>query len=163
MIQVRKATNDDIMGIQHVAHVTWHDTYEHTMRPDTRAHFLAEFYNEESLARSLKREDAVFLVAEQQGHIVGFVQALPRPQSGYEITRAYVLPKYQRQGVGSQLHAELVSQLPDQRFWAIVQRENHGAIAFYRNHGFEQQRELELPIYGETLNFVELSLICAAD
>lgn len=157
MIQVRKATNDDIVGIQQVAHVTWHDTYEHTMRPDTRAHFLVEFYSEESLAHSLQRQDAVFLVAEKEGQIIGFVQALPRPHLGYEITRAYVLPKYQHQGVGSQLHTELVSQLPDQSLWAIVQRDNYVAIAFYRKHGFEQQRELELPIYGETPNFIEFA------
>lgn len=157
MTQVRKATRKDILGIQQVAHVTWHDTYEHIMRPDTRAHVLAEFYSEESLALSLERQEAVFLVAEEQGRIVGFVQALPRPHSGYEITRTYILPQYQRQGVGSKLHSELVKQLPDQSLWAIVHRDNHAAIAFYHTHGFEQQRQLELPLFSETLTFVELA------
>ncbi len=156
MIQVRKATDNDVLGIQQVAHVTWHDTYEHTMRPDTRAQVLVEFYSEESLAHSLERQEAVFLVAEEQGHIIGFAQALPRPHSGYEITRTYILPQYQRKGVGSKLQAELVKQLPGQNLWVFVERNNQGAIAFYRSHGFEPQREVELPVFGETLVFVEM-------
>lgn len=156
MIQVRKATSEDILGIQQVAHVTWHDTYEHIMRPDTRAHVLAEFYSEESLERSLARQETVFLVAEEQGRIIGFAQALPRPHSGYEITRTYILPKYQRKGVGSKLQAELGNQLPDQTLWVFVLQNNHGALAFYQSHGFKPQREVELPLFGETLFFVEL-------
>ena len=157
MIQVRKAKSEDVLGIQQVAHVTWHDTYEHIMRPDTRAHVLAEFYSEESLACSLERDETAFLVAEEQGRIIGFAQALPRPHSGYEVTRTYILPQYQRKGVGTQLNAELANNLPGQTLWVFVERDNHGALAFYRAQGFEQQRELELPIYSETLPFVEMA------
>ena len=157
MIQVRKATREDILGIQQVAHVTWHYTYEHIMRPDTRALVLAEFYSEESLACSLEHKEIAFLVAEEAGRIIGFAQALPRPQSGYEVTRTYILPQYQRKGVGTQLTAELAKSLPGQTLWVFVERENQGALAFYRTQGFKQQRELELPIYSETLPFIELS------
>jgi ribosomal protein S18 acetylase RimI-like enzyme len=157
LIQVRKATINDIIGIQQVAHLTWHSAYEHTMRPDTRAQILAEFYNEQSLARSLEREEALFLVAEEQDRIIGFVQALPRPCSGYEITRIYILPQWQQKGVGSQLYAALVEHLPNQALSAIVQRDHQAAIAFFKKHGFVQQRELELPVFGETLTFVELA------
>lgn len=157
LIQVRNATTNDILSIQQVAHVTWHHAYEHSMRPDTRAQVLAEFYSEESLARSLERKGAVFLVAEEQDRIIGFLQALPRPRSGYEITRIYVLPQWQRKGVGSQLYAALAEQLPTQPLWTLVQRDDQAAIAFFKKHGFGQQRELELPVFGETLPFVELA------
>jgi len=157
LIQVRKATINDILGIQQVAHITWHSAYERIMRPDTRAQVLAEFYNEESLKRSLERKETLFLVAEEQDRIVGFVQALPRPLSGYEITRIYILPQWQRIGVGSQLYAALAEQLPDQTLWSIVQRDNQAAIAFFQKHGFVQQRQLELPLFGENLTFVELA------
>ena len=118
MIQVRKATREDILGIQQVAHVTWHYTYEHIMRPDTRALVLAEFYSEESLACSLERKEIAFLVAEEAGRIIGFAQALPRPQSGYEVTRTYILPQYQRKGVGTQLN--LPRAYPDRLFGYLL-------------------------------------------
>ncbi|NLY54338.1 MAG: GNAT family N-acetyltransferase [Firmicutes bacterium] len=157
MMKIRKATHEDILDIQQVAHITWHTTYERTMRPDTRANILAEFYSEESLASSLNNDKTILLVAELEGCIVGFAQALPHPCSGYEVTRIYILPSYQRQGIGAHLLAELSQALSGQCLWAIVEKDNQPALNFYQKHGFVQRRELQLPLFGETLPFVELT------
>lgn len=100
MFTVRKAKEKDILGIQQVAHVAWHHTYEHTMRPDTRSQILTEFYGEKVLNATLMRPEVATFVAKAAGRVVGFVQALPHPVRGYEINRFYILPKYQKQGIG---------------------------------------------------------------
>lgn len=156
---IRPATENDVQGIQHVAHVAWHVTYEGIIRPETRANILSEFYSEESLLRSLQRSGAVFFVAVEGERVVGFAQVLPRPRmvADYELTRIYVLPDWQRKGVGSKLLEAVEAALPDQRLWVIVERDNKGAVEFYEAKGFTRQRDLELPLFGENLPFVELS------
>lgn len=154
-MKIRRATLEDIWGIQQVAHEAWHVTYEHSMRPDTRANYLAEFYSEESLARSLVRDDVVLLVVEKQDEIIGFVQALPCV-TDYEISRIYILPQYQGQGIGTQLLARLAVALPERHLWVIVEKHNRVALNFFQGQGFTVTRQLDLPIYGETVSFVEL-------
>ncbi len=156
---IRPATANDVQGIQHVAHVAWHVTYEGIIRPETRANILSEFYSEESLLRSLQRNGAVFFAAVEGQRVIGFAQVLPRPRTtgDYELTRIYVLPDCQRKGVGSQLLAAVEAALPDQHLWVIVERDNKGALEFYRSKGFTKRRELELPVFGENLPFVEMN------
>lgn len=156
-MNIRKATKNDILGIQQVAEVGWHSAYEGIVRPDTRANILAEFYSEESLTHSLQRNDAVFLVAEEDGAVVGFTQALPRPASGgYELTRLYILPDYQRRGIGRQFLQSMEQLLAGQSIWVMVEKNNQSAVDFCQAMGFRRQREVQLPVFAENLPFVEM-------
>jgi ribosomal protein S18 acetylase RimI-like enzyme len=156
-MNIRRATLEDILGIQQVAHVSWHSAFEGIMRPDTRANILSEFYSEESLTHSLQRRDSVFLVALERDKVVGFVQALPRPgNGGYELARLFILPNYQRQGIGRQLLQQVESLLAGQTLWAMVEKNNQKAVAFCQAMGFCRQRELQLPVFGENLPFMEM-------
>lgn len=157
MIKIRRAVAQDIAGVRQVAAIAWHHTYEKTMLPATRDQVLAGFYSQEGLIKSLQNPEIVLLVAEHDGAIVGFSQALPRPQSGYEVNRTYILPQYQRQGIGKQLFKGLASELPGEMFWVIIEKHNQAAISFYQGLGFKLQREFPLPLFGETLPFVEMS------
>ncbi len=156
-MQIRKATNTDIPGIQQVAEHGWHAAYTGILRTETIENVLGEFYSEESLVHSLEHHATVFLVALADEQIVGFIQALPRPGStDYELTRLYVLPAYQRQGIGRDLLQAVLQQLGDQKVWVLVERDNHAAIAFFQAMHFKSNRAVELPVFGENLPFVEM-------
>lgn len=156
-MQIRKATNTDIPGIQQVAEIGWHAAYKGILRTETIENVLGEFYSEESLVHSLERHATVFLVAEADEQVVGFIQALPRPGSNdYELTRLYILPDYQRQGVGRGLLQSVEQQLSGQKIWVLVERDNHAAIAFFQAMNFKPNRAVELPVFGENLPFMEM-------
>ncbi|MGI6358589.1 MAG: GNAT family N-acetyltransferase [Bacillota bacterium] len=157
-MHIRRASKSDIQGIQRVAEVTWRSAYDGVLRPDTVDNVLAEFYSEDSLKHSLEHPAVVFLVAEDNEQVVGFIQALPRPgKTDYELTRLYILPEYQRRGIGRQLQLNVEQQLDGRRLWVLVEQDIRGAIAFFHALGFTGQRTLELPIFGETLPFLEMS------
>lgn len=153
---IRKAQGADIPAIQTVARVAWEHTYKEIMKPATRSHFLDEFYNYDALSKAQTIEPGGIWVAERDRRVVGFIQVVPMLDgSGLELTRLYVLPEFQRQGIGQALLEQVEAQFPSFSWWTLVEHEDHGAVAFYERNGFAKRRELMLNIFGEDLRFVE--------
>ncbi|KAF0197647.1 MAG: GCN5-related N-acetyltransferase [Bacillota bacterium] len=153
---IRKAQAADIPEVQAVARVAWEHTYKKIMKPATRSHFLDEFYNYNALYKALNIQPGGIWVAEQQGRVVGFIQVVPMlDRSGLELSRLYVLPHYQRQGIGQLLLNHVAAEYPSSSWWALVERDDNSAVEFYRKNDFEQRRDLILNIFGEDLNFLE--------
>jgi len=156
---IRLAEMSDIPSIQMVAHVAWEHTYREIMRPKTRSLFLDEFYNYEALSKALAVRPGGVWVAAEENLVVGFVQVVPMLDgTGLEITKLYVLPNYQRQGVGKLLLSAALESYPKTKWWALVERDDDKAVQFYRQQGFRKQRDLPLNLFGEELAFVEYSL-----
>ena len=158
---IRLAEMSDIPSIQMVARVAWEHTYREIMQPRTRSMFLDEFYNYEALSKALTvRPGGVWVVAEQ-AMLLGFIQVVPMLDgNGLEIARLYVLPNYQRQGLGKLLLSAAMEKHPKAKWWALVERDDDKAVQFYRQQGFRKQRDLTLNLFGEELGFVEYSLNC---
>lgn len=154
---IRKAQAADIPAIQTVARLAWEHTYKETMKPATRSRFLDEFYNYDALAKALKVQPGGIWVAEQQGKVVGFIQVVPMlGRSGLELSRLYVVPEHQRQGVGQSLVDLVGREYPTSSWWALVERNDNRAVEFYRKNGYEERRDLILNVFGEDLKFIEL-------
>jgi len=153
---IRIGTKADIPAIQAVARVAWEHTYKDIMRPETRSHFLDQFYNYEALAKALELQPGGIWVATVGATVAGFIQVVPMlDKSGLEVTRLYVLPECQRQGVGGSLLSAVMVAYPETKWWALVERDDHMAVAFYVKHFFKRGRDLVLNIMGEDLAFVE--------
>jgi len=156
---IRLAEMSDIPSIQMVARVAWEHTYREIMRPKTRSMFLDEFYNYEALSKALAVRPGGVWVATEGDLVVGFVQVVPMLDgTGLEIARLYVLPNYQRQGVGKLLLSAALESYPKTKWWALIERDDEKAVQFYRQQGFRKQRDLPLNLFGEELVFVEYSL-----
>ncbi len=87
--------------------------------------------------------DAEFLVAEQDGDVIGYLHydsEGPEP----ELHRIYVDPGRKRGGVGSALMRELHARLPPGRQYVLfVAEANTDAQAFYQRHGLVVERKVE--------------------
>lgn len=139
---VREATEQDIPGIIQCAAETWHDTYEDILGPRTIAAELAEYYNQQAIANHLKRPNSTFLVAEYKSQIIGFAQAYDHGPL-VELARLYVLPHYQRKGVGSALLRKAAEFVPAGKKLSLnVHRDNDKARNFYEKHGFRNKKGL---------------------
>ncbi|MBO5247560.1 MAG: ribosomal protein S18-alanine N-acetyltransferase [Eubacterium sp.] len=97
----------------------------------------------------LYREDVVFLVAEEAGHLLGYVGIYCTADEG-EITNVAVAPQARRKGVGYALLTQLMSELEIRELETIVLEvrvSNEAAIHLYEQMHFE--------IAGKRKNFYE--------
>ena len=143
-MSIRRAGLPDAKGIA-IVHVTaWQAAYRGLL-PDDALDRLSIDVGEKHWLERISRTAGHILVAEQEGHIVGFVacgssqdeDAVPaRVGEEYVI---YVHPEQWRQGHGAALMGEAAECLREDGFEEItvwVLKGNQGAIAFYEAAGF---------------------------
>lgn len=86
----------------------------------------------------LIRQDALFLVAEEDGEILGYIGILTVPEEG-EITNVCVRPSARRRHVGTRLLEALLDRMAARGIAVIhleVRESNTPAIALYEKFGF---------------------------
>lgn len=140
--QIRPATFTDVEAIRAIAWATWTETYRGLMAPKTQATILERWYSPEAIEAALGQGDQVFLVAEEAGAPCGFLQMRLVGPAMAELSRIYILPTYQRAGLGDRLfHQGLELLRARHRVRAVeltVEAANGPAQAFYEKHGFRK-------------------------
>ncbi len=105
-LHMRLACVQDAAGIAAVAQRTWQDTYADIIVPATQERFLGRWYTPAALREAIGRSESWFYVAAVGEDVIGFAQFVLRADRRGELTRIYVLPEWQRRGIGSQLLKE---------------------------------------------------------
>ncbi len=168
---LRQAQAKDCVAIRSVAQITWEATYAESVLKTNRTRMIATSYSDFALQRAFRREghDNWFWVAEScpDQKIIGFAEVSIRSQSPHEaeLTRIYVLPDWQRQGLGRSLVESLTAELkampgplrPPRLFLAVAAH-NQSAIAFYEQRGFQHKRDFEANLPGQVLAMREYVL-----
>jgi ribosomal protein S18 acetylase RimI-like enzyme len=169
---VRPARPDDIAAIQRVAREAWAATYAGIVYPEVQDNFINNGYAAPRLAQSISREgrDFWFKVAEitgDQPEIVGFAEVYLRPSLApdAELTRIYLLPSWQKKGLGKALLESEIEELRalrpglrPPRLWLSVAAENKKAIRFYEQRGFRFEKDFEATLPGQRLAMQEYVL-----
>jgi ribosomal protein S18 acetylase RimI-like enzyme len=127
---------------------------------------LSDEWARERLPAHAARGDFVFLIAREEGELVGFgygytgaygqwwtervalsltgaqrAEWLDPPH--YEIVELHVRPSRQRGGIGSQLLAQLLTRQPHDRALLSTQRGSRKARAFYAKNGWTELAEVD--------------------
>jgi len=155
---VRLAVVQDVVGIGNVARRTWKDTYTGIILPENQKRFLERWYTPAALEKAIGQDKSWFYVAVVEGRVIGFAQFVIRENRRGELTRIYVLPEWQRQGVGSRLLGEGVAILSAhgvEEVFAHVEKDNGKGIAFYERQGFCRGREFSVEMPEQDLELVE--------
>ena len=176
-VNIRAANVSDIPSIQDIARITWVDTYRGVIPEDAQAAVLNQAYSKEALSISIGRNQA-FLVAEvreapgaESATLAAYVDVDFDGQQ-MNLHRLYVLPQYQRLGLGQRLfEAAIQSTLgrmyerPDEpiRIVAHVERDNPRARTFYRKMGFIEGDEEIVVIGGISLPVIRISMTIKGD
>lgn len=140
-ITVRDAGPADAAAIARVARASWTETYRDIFEPDFIEDFLARHYEVGSLAAAAERAEgrgSVFLVAERDGDVIGFLQ-FGQGDRGPELARLYADPDSYGTGVGTALLSELHRRLDVRGIEAYVldvHARNERGRAFYDRQGF---------------------------
>jgi ribosomal protein S18 acetylase RimI-like enzyme len=161
-IKIRDGEFSDIRGMAQVRTITWRATYGGIVP----AEILANLSVDETQQRWEASWDDLtlrkfWLVAEtEQGEVVGFAGGgAERTQDGEydgEIYALYILPAYQKQGIGRRLVRAGVRRLLDRGFqhlliWVL---EDNPARAFYEALGGEAVRRQAIGFREVTLQEV---------
>lgn len=127
---------------------------------------LSDEWARERLPAHAERDDFLFLVAREEGAIVGFgygytgaygqwwtervAAALSASQRAewldaphFEVVELHVRPSAQRRGVGSALLAQLLSRQPHDRVVLSTQRGSRKARGFYAKNGWSELADVD--------------------
>ena len=151
---IRRATPNDVGGIQAVAWDSWESDYPFLSR-ESLERGIHEWYTDDRIRRALSNPSTLILVAEENGRVVGFshVWADFRRREG-NILRLYVHPGYRGRGIGRALYDESAATLAAEgvvRVQAETLAENPLGNEFYRGLGFVKTGERWTNVGGNWL------------
>jgi ribosomal protein S18 acetylase RimI-like enzyme len=134
--ELRAAVAGDAEALSALSKASYADAFGRFFKPaDLEAHLDAELSVDHW--QGYLAHDRV-LVCEADGALLGYIQLCAVP-GGVEISRVYVAPDRQGQGIGSRLLGTALD-LPEARdaptVWIEVWEHNHGARRLYERFGF---------------------------
>ncbi|MBD3208524.1 MAG: GNAT family N-acetyltransferase [Candidatus Nealsonbacteria bacterium] len=144
-IHIRKAVPGDIPGIRNVQKVTWLDTYTNKETDITPEDIKSVFKDDdkperkkkiEEIKKRYKEKGKQTWVAEENGKIVGFCEAI-NEKNNRCISAIYILPQCHGKGIGGRLIAKAFDWLGEDKPISVTPVEyNINAINFYKRYGF---------------------------
>ena len=139
MVAIRRARIEDIPGIKSVLAVTWRDTYSSFLPESVIAKAAAEWHSPKVLEAEMNQCLTFAGVAtSSSAGVVGIITAHSHGEL-LVIARLYVLPEFQRQGIGERLIRESCRVFPQSRQLRLhVEEQNPKGRAFYRKLGFSE-------------------------
>ena len=147
-VSLRPATPEDVEFAYHVS------------RETMRGHALATFgaWNEEEARQRCSRNiSAGFTQIIELGGVQIGIYVVERAPDHVQLLQIFILPDYQRRGIGTYLLSEALGRAPAVATLNVFEQ-NALAREFYERHGFrevrrflnEQERSVEL-VYGRDL------------
>ena len=146
---VRAATVADAPAIAAIGSVGFPAVHNDILGPRFSAAVVEQTYSIAALTECITRcgrdDDAEFLVAEDDGEVLGYLH-YDCDGAEPELHRIYVDLERKRVGIGSALMRELHASLrPGSSYVLLVVEENTEARAFYERHGLIVERRLDGP------------------
>jgi ribosomal protein S18 acetylase RimI-like enzyme len=151
-ITIRKAELRDVPALVALGRKTFFEKWKHTTSPENMSRYLDRAYSPDVIRAEIMRDKIVYLVAEANHEIVGYVRltrdmpsieeydpgvsaACNRP---LEVSRIYVSTELTGQSIGGRLINkvfELAKEEGCDLVWLGVWEFNE-AVRFYQRHGF---------------------------
>jgi GNAT superfamily N-acetyltransferase len=144
-IEIAAATEADIAGIQLTAAESWRAAYAGIFTPDFIEAFIGRAYSTESLRRVIHSTQSVFVVARDEGMVMGFCHAGFAPRNA-ELYRIYLRPAYWGSGTGERLLAQTEAWLREEGYsgyGCFVHSRNAIGRKFYERQHFRRMPEYD--------------------
>ena len=132
---------------------SFRNAFEHLFKSrEELFEYLEYSYDPVKLAKSIRKENNVYLLAFKGGEPAGFAKIKKHSlndqiESGaqMELQKIYVLPEHQGSGVGTALVKEiknLAREIYPDYIWLDTHISNENAIRLYERNGFKKNRKL---------------------
>lgn len=154
-MNIREATDSDVDAIRSIAHNSLSSSYTDFLDEETVDSAVDQWYADESIEADLESEDALIIVAEADGEVIGFTQSelVGEGQDIGQLLWLHVDPEHRGRGTGPRLLVRTREELLDfgaDEIRAVVLENNEGGNEFYRNHGFERVGERQIEVGEKT-------------
>ncbi|EIT87115.1 FR47 domain-containing protein [Fictibacillus macauensis ZFHKF-1] len=120
-MDIRRATEKDAAGIAAVQVLTWQDTYQGIVA-DAYLQEMSIVKREKKWKKLLVEQNDIVYVAVDNERIIGFISGgrsrSPQTIDEGELYAIYILPHYQKRGIGSLLMNHLIQDL--QHVYAVM-------------------------------------------
>ena len=158
MITIERAKLSDVDEIKEVLRDTWISTYADSLSHDTVEKITSNWHSKEALSFQMQNPSIHFFIARSvDSNILGLATVREDSKDAIYMSRLYVLPVYQGQGIGSRLFDHALKMFPRvKRFRLSVEEMNQKAIQFYANRGFIKVDERALMIGDDVINTFEM-------
>lgn len=145
-LSLSQATPGDALRIGVLGMQVFLDTYATEGIRDSLAREALRCFSPEAISDLMARADTSFIVAQSQGHLLGFAQLaaqtdhpMIRSPAAAELQRLYVQERFTGYGIGWRLLAFAEQQACLKKasmLWATVWVGNPRALAFYPRQGY---------------------------
>ncbi len=149
-MQIRPATDADIPLLRDLAQRIWRACYPGIITPEQIEFMLGWMYSEDEIRRQLTAE-IPWKIATLDGVPVGYLSWQHEDDGRVKISKLYVLPQHQRQGIGRAMLDHISTQaraLGASAMWMQVNKRNERAIGAYLKAGFQIEKEAVFDIGG---------------
>ncbi len=142
---IRKATIQDSANIAALSIQVWLDTYATEGIRSALSRYVLTEYTEDNLMRKMENHENVFLLFEENDHLLGFAAinwAAKCPLSGDplpELVQLYVQERAAGKGIGSRLLEASFRFCREKGYpaiWLTAKSDNERALNFYSRRGF---------------------------
>ena len=135
-IKIIKAKEDKVLVIKELLSNVWNDTYKDIIPQNVIDEITSSWHSIENLKNQIIDKNTIFEIAEENKKIVGLLMAKNSGNKFY-LSRLYVLPSYQRKGIGKKLLNNLIISNNVNEIELEVEEKNKKGIEFYKKEGFE--------------------------
>ena len=153
MIEIRKATLNDVETITKLAEEIWWPTYAKVISAEQISFMLDEMYSAEALTNQMENGHG-FLILTVNEIAKGYASFSKQDETTYKLQKLYLHPDQQGKGVGKMLIdfvEQKVKNLGAEQLILNVNRGNN-AQAFYLKVGYHVLEEIDIPYHQYVLN-----------
>lgn len=153
---IQKASKDDISSIISIAKITWNATYKTIISQEQIDYMLHLFYSEKTIMEQMQNPANHFWGFKEEGKLSGYAHCVEdnNDKQLIKLSKLYVLPETQRQGIGKSLMSYLENECKalDKNVITLNVNRHNPAKDFYLKLGYEIVEEVDIPLDKFWLN-----------
>ena len=153
MIEIRKATLNDIPTITKLAEEIWWPTYAKVISAEQIYFMLGEMYSAKALTTQMENGHG-FLILTVDEIAKGYASFSKQDETTYKLQKLYLHPDQQGKRVGKMLIDFVEQEVKNLGAEQIILNVNRGnnAQVFYLKAGYHVLEEVDIPYHQYVLN-----------
>lgn len=148
MLEIRKATVEDIPLIRELTFRVWPQTYKSILTQEQIDYMLEMMYSTSSLQKQINEQGCHFIIVYEDGNPVGFASYSEEEPKRWKLNKIYVLQNQQRKGTGRFVIDHIIEAIKKQKASSLFLQvnKNNNAKTFYERLGFAEVDFINLDI-----------------